>query len=129
MDFPELEELAEKCDPDTKLAVTAWVFKHIVDHAKEGGSYRTLIYQRLGFGPEAYVPLCDDGITISNEFDLELKDRVIEAYKSKDENKLKAALGLCDEPDCFKYVSCGWPSDTGYRSTCGEHYEGKMKNV
>lgn len=129
MDFPELEELAEKCDPDTKLAVTAWVFKHIVDHAKEGGSYRYLIYNRLGFGPDAYVPLCDDGITISNEFDLDLKDRVIEAYKSKDENKLKAELGLCDESGCFKYVSCGWPSDTGYRSTCGEHFEGKMKNV
>jgi hypothetical protein len=129
MDFPELDKLVEDCDPDTKLAVAAWVFKHIVNHAREGGSYRCLIYSRLGFGTEAYVPLCDDGITISNEFDLGMKDRIIEAYKSKDEKKLKEALGLCDETECFKYVSCGWPSDSGYRSTCSDHYEGKLKNV
>jgi hypothetical protein len=45
--------------------------RHIVEHAKSGGTYRYLIYTRLGFGPEAYVPLCDDGLTISNEFNLE----------------------------------------------------------
>ncbi len=44
--------------------------KHIVAHAKEGGTYRYLIYDRLGFAPDAYMPLMDDGITISNEFDL-----------------------------------------------------------
>lgn len=126
-DFPELDKLVKECDPDTKLAITAWVMKHIVDHARDGGSYRYLIYERLGFGPEAYVPLCDDGITISNEFDLNLKDNVVEAYESKDEKKLKQSLGLCDEPDCFNYISCGWPSDDGYRSTCGKHYEGKLK--
>lgn len=127
----ELDDLVKSCDPETKLAVTRWVMKHIVDHACEGGSLRYLIYDRLGFGPEAYSFLCSDGLTISNEFDLNLKDSVIEAYKSGDEKKLKEALGLCDEPNCFSYISCGWPSDEGYRSTCGEHYdyEGKMKNV
>jgi hypothetical protein len=129
MDFPDLEELAKKCDPNTKLAVTAWVFKHIVDHAREGGSYRYLIYERLGFGPEAYVPLCEHGMTISNEFDLDLKDRVVEALKSKDEKKMKEALGLCDEHDCFEYVSCGWPSENGYRTTCGNHYKERTKDV
>lgn len=64
-------DLVENCDPDTKLAITAWVMRHIVEHAKSGGTYRYLIYTRLGFGPEAYVPLCDDGLTISNEFNLE----------------------------------------------------------
>jgi len=127
-DFPDLDKLVEECDPNTKLAITAWVMKHIVDHARDGGTYRYLIYDRLGFGPEAYVPLCDDGMTISNEFDLDLKDNVIEAYKSKDEKKLKQSLGLCDEPDCFKYISCGWPSEDGYRTTCGDHYEGKLKS-
>jgi hypothetical protein len=126
-DFPKLDKLVEECDPTLKLAITAWVMKHIVDHAREGGSYRYLIYNRLGFSTDAYVPLCDNGITISNEFDLNLKDNVIEAYKSKDEKKLKQALGLCDEPDCFSYISCGWPSDAGYRTTCGNHYEGKLK--
>jgi hypothetical protein len=129
MDFPDLEELTNKCDPETKLAVTAWVFKHVVEHAKDGGSYRYLIYERLGFGPEAYVPLCDDGLTISNEFDLDLKDRVVEALKSKDEKKMKEALGLCDVPECFKYVSCGWPSENGYRKTCGDHYKERTEDV
>jgi hypothetical protein len=129
MDFPDLEELAKKCDPNTKLAVTAWVFKHIVDHAREGGSYRYLIYERLGFGTEAYVPLCEHGMTISNEFDLDLKDRVVEALKSKDEKKMKEALGLCDEHDCFEYVSCGWSSENGYRTTCGNHYKERTKDV
>lgn len=116
-----LQELVDKCDYDTKLAVTAWVMKHIVEHARDGGSYRYLIYTRLGFDMDAYGALLDDGMTISNEFDLNLKDAVIKAYKNGDEKKLKDALGLCDEPGCFNYVSCGWPSDNGYRSTCSDH--------
>jgi len=116
-----MQELVDKCDYDTKLAVTAWVMKHIVEHARDGGSYRYLIYDRLGFDMDAYGALLDDGMTISNEFDLNLKDAVIKAYKNGDEKKLKDALGLCDEPGCFNYVSCGWPSDNGYRSTCSDH--------
>lgn len=27
----------------------------------------------------------------------------------------------CDEPDCWREVSCGTPTPEGYRSTCGEH--------
>ena len=72
-----MQELVDKCDYDTKLAVTQWVMKHIVDHAKEGGSYRYLIYTRLGFDMDAYGALLDDGMTISNEFDLNLKDAEI----------------------------------------------------
>ena len=116
-----LQELVDKCDYDTKLAVTAWAMKHIVEHARDGGSYRYLIYTRLGFDMDAYGALLDDGMTISNEFDLNLKDAVIKAYKNGDEKKLKDALGLCDEPGCFNYVSCGWSSDDGYRSTCSDH--------
>lgn len=62
--------LVDECPYETRLAVTQWVMKHLVEHAKEGGTYRYLIYQRLGFGPDAYVPLCKDGLTISNEFEL-----------------------------------------------------------
>lgn len=66
-DFPELDKLVEKCDYDTKLAITAWVFKQLTEHNKEGGSYRYLIYNRLGFTPDAYVPLYDaGGLEISN---------------------------------------------------------------
>lgn len=127
MNFPELDELVDECDPDTKLAVTRWVMKHIVEHAQSGGSYRYLIYERLGFGPEAYAPLCDDGLTISNEFDLTQNEEVVEFLKNGDIEGAKKRLGRCDEPGCFKQVSCGWPSENGYRSTCGDHYEGKLK--
>lgn len=66
--FPKL---VEECPYETRLAVVAWAMKHIVEHAKEGGSYRYLIYDRLGFGPDAYVPLyMAGGMEISNEFDL-----------------------------------------------------------
>lgn len=56
---------------DVRLAVTEWVFRHLVDHATEGGTFRYLIYDRLGFGPDSYFPLYNaGGMTISNEFDL-----------------------------------------------------------
>lgn len=64
-------KLVEACPAEMKLAVVAWVFGNIVDHATEGGTFRYLIYDRLGFGPEAYVPLYNaGGMTISNEFTL-----------------------------------------------------------
>jgi len=28
----------------------------------------------------------------------------------------------CDEPGCEQEATCGWPSDAGYRRTCGHHY-------
>jgi hypothetical protein len=27
----------------------------------------------------------------------------------------------CDEPECWKQVSCGTPTADGYRCTCGAH--------
>lgn len=27
----------------------------------------------------------------------------------------------CDEPDCWKLVTCGTLTKSGYRSTCGDH--------
>lgn len=116
--------LVEKCDYETKLAVTAWVMKNIVKHAEEGGSFRYLIYTRLGFNPDAYVTLYEaGGMTISNEFDLQLKDHLIEIVKENNYEKMKPHLGLCDEPSCYNEISCGWPTlDGGYRNTCGTHY-------
>ena len=67
----EHARLVAASDPETKLAVVAWCIRAICEHAREGGSYRTLIYERLGFGPEAYAPLYRaGGLDISNEFDL-----------------------------------------------------------
>ena len=123
-----LEDVLKEVPYDHKLAVTQWVMKHIVEHAREGGSYRYLIYERLGFDMDAYVPLCDDGLTISNEFDLNFKERlekIVDIMKENDYNKLKLVVGLCDEPECYKFANCGWPSDAGYRLTCHEHMEKK----
>lgn len=120
----DLDEMADKCPPTLKLAVTRWVMKHIVDHAREGGSYRYLIYNRLGFGPEAYAPLCDDGMTISNEFDIDNMDAIKAKVREEKIESLKPLLGMCDEPDCFKDVNIGWPSENGYRRTCSDHYRG-----
>lgn len=67
-DYPKL---VEACPYETRLAVAAWVFDHIVKHAKEGGTFRYLIYNRLGFKQDAYAPLyMSGGMVISNEFDL-----------------------------------------------------------
>ena len=70
--FPDL---IAKCDYGTRLAITAQVFEKIVEHAKDGGSFRYLIYERLGFGADAYLPLYKaGGMTISNEFCLNKQD-------------------------------------------------------
>ena len=37
------------------------VMKKIMEHVKEGGSYRYLIYNRMGFGPEAYAAMMEAG--------------------------------------------------------------------
>lgn len=119
-----IEDILEKTDYDTKLAVTAWVFENIMKHAKEGGSFRYLIYDRLGFGMDAYVPLYEaGGMDISNEFDLTQKDAILKIVQKEKIEALKPVLGLCDEPGCFEVHSCGFPVKGGkYRKTCYTHY-------
>jgi hypothetical protein len=120
-----LEDLVEECPYETKLAVTAWVMRHIVEHAQDPGSFRYLIYQRLGFGSDAYVPLyMAGGMEISNEFDMERTNRIKEKVREEKIVALKPLLGLCDEPGCFNSISTGWPTkDGGYRMTCSEHHK------
>lgn len=38
------------------------VMRHVIAQCIEGGSFRTFIYNRLGFGPEAYVPMYEAGV-------------------------------------------------------------------
>lgn len=67
--------LVDACPYETRLAVAAWVMRAIVDHATEGGTFRYLIYERLGFEPDAYLPLYEaGGMKISNEYDLSRSD-------------------------------------------------------
>jgi hypothetical protein len=127
-----VKETVEKVDDDTRLAVAAWVFDKVVEHATKGGSYRTLIYERLGFGPEAYGVLqLHGGLEISNEFDLRRDDEVRRLVREHRIDVLKPVLYLCDEPGCFGKVSCGWPEEeTGsYRRTCGDHYHGRLRKT
>lgn len=39
----------------------AWVFEKLIEHAKEGGSFRYLIYNRMGMPPSAYEILYKAG--------------------------------------------------------------------
>ena len=114
------EEIVNSCDYETRLAIAAWVFKHITAQAQQGGSFRYLIYNRLGFGTDAYVPLYDaGGMEISNSlFDA---DKIIEIAQEHKLEPPKKALGLCDEPNCFKTASCGMPTDSDYRLACLDH--------
>jgi len=123
-EFPDFDKLVENCDYNTKLAVTAWVFKNVVDHANEGGSFRYLIYNRLGFALDAYVPLCEaGGMEITNEFDLTLKNKIKDIAQTNKIDSLKELLGLCDVSGCFSEATCGFPIDTLQRKTCSKHSE------
>ena len=107
-DYPDLDKLVETCDYDTKLAVTAWVFKHIVDHAKEGGSYRNLIYGRLGFGTDAYTPLFyAGGMEISNEFDMDRMDEVKSVVRQNKIEALKSDLKEAEQSSDYYEKKCG----------------------
>lgn len=125
------EDLVERCDPETKLAVAAWTVSKIVEHGRNPGSFRHLIYGLMGFGPEAYVPIYyAGGMDITNEFDLNSRDNLKEVIRNEkiENTKLKKFAGLCDEPNCFESASCGSPTDSGYRWTCFEHSNFKKKD-
>jgi hypothetical protein len=67
----ESKKIFLETDYRTRLAVTRFVMDKIWEHAKEGGSYRTLIYSRLGFNLDAYSYLFPVGMNISNEFEVD----------------------------------------------------------
>ena len=53
-----------------RLSSAAMVIDKVWEHAREGGSFRYLIYERLGLSSAAYLPLCSESqaMNISNEF-------------------------------------------------------------
>lgn len=52
-----------------RLTIVSETFQAIVAHANEGGTFRYLIYDRLGFGPEHYTALeKSGGRVISDNF-------------------------------------------------------------
>lgn len=96
--FPQL---VAACPAEIRLAVACWTIKHVLAHAREGGTFRYLIYHRLGFGPEAYAPMQWHGaLEVSNEFDLTeetAKERHSEALKTFARAFKKFAPDLADE--------------------------------
>lgn len=119
-----IEEIVKNSDYDTRLAITAWVMEKILAHANGGGSYRYLIYDRLGFDMDAYGVLQNAGaLEISNEFDLQ-KMRDIEHHVREHKiESMKPLVGICDEPGCYGDAGCGFSTTEtpGYRWTCYEH--------
>lgn len=132
MHMIDYDKLVEKYDNQTKLDIAAWVISKIDEHGRDPGSFRYLIYERLGFGMDAYVPLYEaGGMNITNEFDYGKDEQLVKiVIEEKIDNvRLKQQLLLCDEPGCFDPASCGWPSENGvYRRTCYEHSELKKND-
>lgn len=113
------EKIAAECPFEIKLAVTVWVFHHLLAHLREGGTYRYLIYDRLALND---YPSLFDGLDISNAFSEARSFKEAQAVAKKLRiTPMKPVLELCDEPDCFEDATCGWPSPTGYRKTCRTH--------
>lgn len=64
-------QVLDSCDVETRIAVVAWAFKHLVEHAQTGGTLRALVYERLGLPLAAYTPLLNaGGMTIVRHFEL-----------------------------------------------------------
>jgi hypothetical protein len=56
---------------------TAWVTENILKSLKDGYSYRGLIYNLMGYGPEAYVTLQLVGLLDINNININLPDEII----------------------------------------------------
>lgn len=48
-------------------------------------------------------------------------DKDAECWGCPECKSLDSMVRVCDEPDCWAIVTCGTPTPTGYRSTCGKH--------
>lgn len=97
----EFPKLVEACPEETRLAVACWVMKALYQHAHDGGTYRYLIYHRLGFGPDSYAPcMFAHGLDISNEFviarpsdeDKHIADTIKAAYEKLPVGDERSAL-------------------------------------
>jgi len=72
----EIKEIWDSLTYDQRLAATAFIFQQLCEHARTSGTYRKLIYDRLGFGLDAYWVLLPEGKLISNEFSLKARDNM-----------------------------------------------------
>lgn len=60
-----VKKLAEKYElltVEQKIAAASVIIPHVLNNARDGGSFRHLIYDLLNFPPSAYGPLCAAGV-------------------------------------------------------------------
>jgi len=106
---PGINESGEAPMQKVTVQQAAWVIQHFADNLNRPGSFRKVIYDRMGYGPEAYQPLYEaGGMALTNG-----------ACELEEWNQIqKAALGhggisiLQDE-------SAGWKIETGDKNFCG----------
>lgn len=60
----EIQRFKDEAE-DVRAETTEQVFKAVCEHMAHGGTYRYLIYDRLGFAPEYYTELLS-GLSVSN---------------------------------------------------------------
>jgi hypothetical protein len=53
--------------PLKRVEIVKWILGKVDEHMRHQGTYRYLIYNRLGFGPEAYQLLLPEGMNVSNK--------------------------------------------------------------
>lgn len=125
--FDWMDKLVKECPSETRLAVVRWAMKHIVDHAKEGGSYRYLIYDRLGFDMDAYAPLLESGMVISNEFSISDMEDIKDIVRKRKIVHLKKILRMCDIDDCYADAGAWFDGKQSCFHHCEEHLHGAKK--
>lgn len=63
------DKIWEEMSYEQRLAAADYIFRKITEHAEGGGTYRFLIYERLGFEPDAYAVLqCAGALGVSNDY-------------------------------------------------------------
>ena len=122
-----MDKLVKECPSETRLAVVRWAMKHIVDHAKEGGSYRYLIYDRLGFDMDAYDALLESGMVISNEFSISDMEDIKDIVRKRQIVHLKKILRMCDVDDCYADAGAWFDGKQACFHHCEEHLHGAKK--
>lgn len=124
------QKICDALTQEQRLAVTAWVMRHLCAHATEGGTYRYLIYGRLGFGPEAYLPLqLAGGLDISNEFDLSQKETyyVCDIKKPLEEVPCQILIKKSDAVDYIQSLDGfeklpDWEAEREFRKRYGDGF-------
>jgi hypothetical protein len=87
-----------KGQPRPSAEQVAWVFHHLNDLYESGGSFRQLIYARMGLDTKAYRMPTGQGQALSNRI-----------HCAKESNEVSKLLLECDlgRRACLKGSSCG----------------------